>query len=46
MLKLLATTENTRKSNQNIRVIIKGKLLEKAESKIAICNFTIIIQHE
>ena len=46
MLKFLATTENTRKSYEKIRVIIAGKLLEKQESKIAIRSFTIIFQHE
>ena len=46
MLKFLATTENTRKKKQKIRVIIGGKLLEKHKSKLAIRNFTIIIQHE
>ena len=39
MLKFLATTENTRKSNQKIRVVITGKLL-KNTSKIAIRIFT------
>ena len=46
MFKFLATTENTRKSREKIRVIIAGKLLENYESKIAIRNFNIIFQHE
>ena len=45
ILKFLATTENMRKSDQMIRVIIAEKLPEKHESKIAIRNFTKIIKH-
>ena len=46
MFKFLASTENARKSNEKIRWISAGKLLEKHESKMSIRNFTIIIQHE
>ena len=46
MLKFLATTENARKSNQKIQMVIARKLLEKHVSKNFIRVFTIITLHE
>ena len=43
MLKFLATTKNTRKSNQKTRVIIARKLVEKRECEIASRNLLVAI---